>query len=352
MNKTILIIEDNADIRENTAELLGLSGYTPVTAENGKKGVETALREKPALIICDIMMPELDGYGVLHLLRKNSETEKTPFIFLTAKTERIDFRRGMDMGADDYLTKPFEEIELLNAIETRLKKSTLLNSVYGNTGNGLIRFLGDVRDQGFVAGLGNEYEVITLAKKQSLYQEGRRPRWLFYLLSGKIKCFTLHEDGKEYITSLHGEGEFAGYTDLFRDKLYSDSSSVLEEAEIMQIPKEDFSRLLNSDPSIAAKFIQILAGNVRDQEARLLALAYGSLRSRVAEALVNIVEKFSLTASSAPIEVSREELAQYVGTATESLIRTLSDFKSEKRIEIIHGRIFVKDPAMLKNLPF
>ncbi|MFM9908066.1 MAG: PleD family two-component system response regulator, partial [Chitinophagaceae bacterium] len=120
--RTILIIDDHAGIRENTAELLSLGGYRTLTAENGKKGVEVALSEKPDLIVCDIMMPELDGYGVLHLLRKNPETENIPLIFLSAKAERTDLRKGMEMGADDYVTKPFEEIELMSAIESRLKK--------------------------------------------------------------------------------------------------------------------------------------------------------------------------------------------------------------------------------------
>jgi CheY-like chemotaxis protein len=102
MDKTVLVIDDNTDIRENTAEILELAGYKTLTAENGKKGVEAAAKSKPDLIVCDIMMPELDGYGVLHLLRKNPDTINIPFIFLTAKTERSDFRKGMEMGADDY----------------------------------------------------------------------------------------------------------------------------------------------------------------------------------------------------------------------------------------------------------
>ena len=124
--KTILLIEDNKDIRENTAEILELSNYEVLTAENGKIGVELALKQPPDLIICDIMMPVMDGYGVLHSLGKNKETAAIPFIFLTAKTERTDMRKGMEMGADDYITKPFEEIELLNAVEARLKKSDAL----------------------------------------------------------------------------------------------------------------------------------------------------------------------------------------------------------------------------------
>src|ERR1051326_5480975 len=130
MEKSILVIDDNNDIRENTAEILDLAGYKTFTAENGKKGVDMAVREKPDVIVCDIMMPELDGYGVLHLVRKNLETQNIPFIFLTAKTERSDFRKGMEMGADDYITKPFEDIELLNAIEIRLKKAEVLQHNY------------------------------------------------------------------------------------------------------------------------------------------------------------------------------------------------------------------------------
>ena len=124
--KTILLIEDNSEIRENTAEILELANYRVAVAENGKEGIEKAHAVKPDVIICDIMMPVLDGYGVLHMLNKSEELRDTPFIFLTAKTERNDFRKGMEMGADDYITKPFTETELLSAIESRLKKAELL----------------------------------------------------------------------------------------------------------------------------------------------------------------------------------------------------------------------------------
>src|SRR6476620_131370 len=123
-------MEDNKDIRENIAEILNFAGYGVIKAENGKIGIEMATREKPAIIICDIMMPELDGFGLLHLLRKNPETQHLPFIFITAKTERSDFRKGMEMGADDYIMKPFTQIELINAVESRLKKVEILNQQY------------------------------------------------------------------------------------------------------------------------------------------------------------------------------------------------------------------------------
>src|SRR5678815_2711377 len=148
MEKTILVIDDNTDIRENTSEILELAGYKTFTAENGKQGVEIAVKEKPAVIVCDIMMPELDGYGVLHLLRKNQETQNIPFIFLTAKTERSDFRKGMEMGADDYITKPFDDIELLNAVEIRLKKVEILGQQYAIGAQGINQFFKDIKDSG------------------------------------------------------------------------------------------------------------------------------------------------------------------------------------------------------------
>ena len=122
MKKTILLIEDNIDIRENTAEILELANYNVSTAKDGKEGVQLAQKLLPELIICDIMMPELDGYGVLHILSRDENTKNIPFVFLTAKVDNADFRKGMNLGADDYLTKPFDETDLLDAVECRLKR--------------------------------------------------------------------------------------------------------------------------------------------------------------------------------------------------------------------------------------
>ena len=348
--RSVLIIDDHDDIRENTAEILDLAGYKTFTAENGKKGVDMAIKEKPSIIVCDIMMPELDGYGVLHLVRKNAATENIPFIFLTAKTERSDFRKGMEMGADDYITKPFDDIELLNAIEIRLKKADILDNKYASSPQGVSQFIKDIKDSGIIKQLADQYDTDSYHKKQSLYQEGRRPKTLYYLSKGKVKAFKAHPDGKEYITDLFSTGDFMGYSALIEDRNYDDTAEVLEEAEIMQIPREDFLQMINNDISIAAKFIRIITHNVKEKEERLLNLAYSSLRKRVAKALTDIHEKFNLEHEKKTIEISREDIAQYVGTATESLIRTLSDFKAEKLISITNGKILITDIEKLKNL--
>ena len=129
--KKILLIEDNEALRDNTAEILSLANYEVSTAENGKVGVEMAMANPPDLIICDIMMPVLDGYGVFQIISKNLELQHIPFIFLSAKSERNDLRKGMEMGADDYITKPFSDSELINAIRARLEKTKLLKAQGG-----------------------------------------------------------------------------------------------------------------------------------------------------------------------------------------------------------------------------
>jgi DNA-binding response OmpR family regulator len=347
---TLLIIDDHDDIRENISEILSLAGYRTFSAENGKRGVEKAIQEKPDLIVCDIMMPELDGYGVLHLVRKNPETEHIPFIFLTAKTERGDFRKGMEMGADDYITKPFDDLELLNAIEIRLRKNDILQRKYATGEKGATEMINELRSSGLLNMQLDNYELVSLAKKNILYTESKRPRYLYYLKSGKIKATRQNEDGKEYITNLYAAGDFIGYLPLLENKMYDDTAEVLEDAEVIQIPKDEFVQVVYSDMNIASRFIKLIAENVQEKEERLLSLAYGSLRKRVAKALVDIHLKFNKEEERSIINVSREDLAHYVGTATESLIRTLSDFKAEKLIEIKDGKISISNMEKLKNL--
>ena len=348
--RSILIIEDNPSIRENIAELLQLGGYQTLTAEQGKKGVELALANKPDLIICDIMMPELDGYGVLHLLRSNSETEHIPLIFLTAKSERSDLRKGMDMGADDYITKPFEEVELMNAIETRLRKSQIAQKHYDASVEGFQELTRDLRATGQFSPDLTAYERISLGRKQSLYQEGKNPRFLYHLLSGKIKGVRMHEDGKEYITDLYSLGDYIGYAAIIEDGVYEDTAIALVDSELVRIPRDEFEQMLQRDLQVAAQFIRIISRNMKEKEERLLNLAYGSLRKRIAKALMDIHDKFPKMRSSHTLLITRDDIARYVGTATESLIRTLSEFKSEKLIEVVEGKIHILEPEKLRHL--
>ncbi len=349
--KKILLIEDNKDVRENTAEILKLASYDVLTAGNGKEGVEIAQKEKPDLIICDIMMPVLDGHGVLHLLSKNEETASLPFIFLTAKADRSDFRKGMEMGADDYLTKPFDDVELLNAIEIRLKKTDILKKEFTKNIEGINQFINDARGMDSLKKLSQERDARIYKKKDDIYSEGNYPKGIYFISKGKVKIYQTNELGKELITELHNEGDFFGYLSLLQDEKYTSSATALEESEIYMIPKDDFFALIYKNAEVSKRFIEILSNDLRENEKQLVKLAYNSVRKRVAEALVKLSDKYKKTDDvKFSMNVSREDLANMVGTATETVIRTLSDFKDEKYIEVSGGTITVLNYEKLAKM--
>ncbi|WP_373513022.1 response regulator [Persicitalea sp.] len=341
--KKILLIEDNPEMRENTAEILELSNYEVVTASNGKEGVRLAQQELPDLIICDIMMPELDGYGVLHMLGKADQTANIPFIFLTAKAERSDQRKGMSMGADDYLTKPYDDVELLSAVEVRLQKSERLRAGFNRSVEGLDAFLNesglrdgrDGRTTDALHQLTEEKRIKSFRKKETVYTEGSFPTGIFFLIEGKIKAYRANESGKEFITDLYKEGDFFGYVDLLQDNPYQDTAVALGESEVALIPKEDFFELLQGNREVSSRFIKMLSNEIKEREERLLQLAYNSVRKRVAEAIVMLAQRYQADkARPFSMAITREDIASIVGTATETVIRTLSDFKQEKLVEM------------------
>lgn len=347
----ILIIEDNDSIRENTAEILEMINYKVFCAENGKIGVEVALRETPDLILCDIMMPVLDGYGVLHMLRKNPSTKNTPFIFLTARTERDDYRKGMELGADDYITKPFNETELLKAIECRLKKANSMKEEYHNEMNGLGRLMKSQSSMDLLNELVSGRNINKYKKKQLIFSEGNRPACLFYIQKGKVKTYKTNENGKELVVGLYKENDFFGYVDLLENTNYHETSAAMEETELAIIPREDFEELINSNLEVSKKFIRILAKNIAENKNKLLGLAYNSLRKKVADALITLYEKYKNgNDEKFPISITRDNLASIAGTAIESLIRTLGDFKHEKLIDINDSVITILNKKKLENL--
>ena len=349
--KTLLLIEDNDEIRENTAEILELARYKVFTAANGKIGVELALEKKPDLIICDIMMPVLDGYGVLHAIHRNEEIKNTPFIFLSAKTERGDLRKGMELGADDYITKPFDATELLNAVDSRLKRVELLKKQLSPNLDGLNQLQTESSNANVLAHLVEQRSVNIYKKKQVIYTEGNHPLQLYYVINGKVKTFKTNDDGKDLVTELYSPGDFLGHVALLQSGVYKETAEAMDDTKLAVIPKKEFEDLLNSNWEVAHKFISLLAKNVADKEAQLLNMAYNSLRKKVADALVTLKLKYHKPGNELfSIDISRENLATIAGTATESLIRTLSDFKSEKLIEIRDGHISILNEKKLAGL--
>ncbi len=351
--KSILVIEDNLEVRENIAEILELANYRVLTAANGKQGVEQAKRAIPDLIICDVMMPELDGYGVLHLLAKSDDTASIPFIFLTAKTEKSDIRKGMNLGADDYLTKPFDDVELLDAVEIRLRKHELIRANAGADLNYINSLVMEARGaEGLEKLISDHRKVSRFKKKQLLYSEGNKANSLFFIVSGKVKTFKTNEEGRELITGLYKDEDFLGYMNLLEDSEHTESAMALEDSEIHVIPKDEFFAVLFSNKSIAEKFIKLLSNNLIEKEERLLKLAYNSVRKRVAESLLMLYNNFHKEENKTDftMAVYRDDLAAIVGASKETVIRTLSDFKDEGLVNIAGSKISIADLPKLQKM--
>lgn len=339
--KKILLIEDNVDMRDNIAELLELSGYEMKTANNGKEGVQKAIEFIPDLIICDIMMPELDGYEVLHILSNNPLTETIPFLFLSAKSEGKDMRKGMNLGADDYLTKPFEELDLLNAVETRLKRSDQMKSSSGeaaipeniHTIESLIE--GSIKKE--------------IRARSFIYSESDHFHYLYYIKSGKVRIFKSHDAGKEFTTNLFGPDDWFGLNGIFENKTYDHGAEALEDTVVHLIEKEPFLEMLFHRKDVAKKVMKEVLQDMEEKENKLVELAYNSVRRRVADALLGLYDKYSAGQEDYLIKLSREALASIAGTSTESAIRMLSEFKDSNLISTSKLGIKILEPEKLRK---
>lgn len=351
MKQTILIIEDNREMCANIADILQLGGYEVLTAHTGRDGIGLAYKHKPNLVLCDIMMPGLDGYGVLHILNKHPDTSGIPFVFLTAKAEKADFRTGMNLGADDYIVKPFDGMDLLKAVEMRLKKNEQLKTSFEHTGEDLNEFFDKVSELQEFQKISGRRSRRIYRKGDRLFMEGEQPNELFFIIRGDVKTFRINYDGKELITGMYRDGQFVGYLCLLKNTSYNESAVALAETEVSTIPAEDFLSLIHTNREVAARFIKILSNNLFEVEKRLLDLAYQSVRQRVASALLYLYKQQGLDRGSDPlIKIARKDIAGIVGTAIESLNRTLADFRDEGFIEITGGGLRIKQMDKLEKL--
>lgn len=344
--KKILIIEDNKEVRENLEEILELSSYEVVSAENGKLGVEAAHMENPDLILCDVMMPVLDGFGVLRILNKDPKLMHIPFMFLTAKAEKHDFRKGMGLGADDYITKPYDDVELLDAVEMRLKKGEMLRNI-SNDSTSVKHFLNEVHAKQSIDNMLKDKEVRSYSSKSPIYRYGQRPNYLYYIISGTVKCIKTSDSGKDLITGVFHDGDFFGLTSLINHEPYHEDAVATTDIKVMLIPADEFMSIIYTDRDFSATFIRLLARHVDRSEDQLIDLAFSSVRRKVSRALISYMK----TVGESTFELTRDDLAAMAGTARETVIRTISDFKSEGLLDIVNGKIHILDESTLRNLP-
>ena len=350
--KKILLIEDDAVLRENTAELLELYNYTVTTAPNGKIGVQLAFKEIPDIVVCDIMMPELDGYGVLEALANNNTTKYIPFIFLSAKTERKDVRKGMDLGADDYITKPYSEEELVSAIESRLAKASILNDErtkkptgqVTEEGDSEIRTLNDLKI--FFDDNGTSFNY---NKDTPIFKIGDNSNFIYLISKGVVKCHKLDEQGKELTTALYKEDDFFGYTSFTHNIPYQETATALKDTVLVGIHKSDLKKVLNENHKVTFALIELLTDNISGIKDQLLEMAYSSVHKKTANTILKFAEKMNQKPDE-PIKISRNDLASVAGIATETLIRTISSFKKQGLIEIEGRSIRIIDIKKLQDI--
>lgn len=348
--KKVLLIEDDFSLRENTAELLELAGYSVTMAPNGKIGVDLAKSHMPNIIVCDIMMPELDGYGVLQELSADDSTKHIPFIFLSAKTERSEIRKGMDLGADDYLTKPFEEDELLSALESRLAKAQLISRMIAVPTQNLDPSEDQMRTLHELKNFFDDNGTIQIHKKgEYVFQEGVHSNTIYLVLRGVVKCHKMDEDGKELITALYRADDFLGFTSFVDNSPYQETATVVEDVEVAGISKSELKSILEKNQNVSLELMELLTKNITDIKEQLLQMAYSSVRKKTAQTLLQFSEILNKKPDE-PIRISRSDLASVAGIATESLIRTLSGFKKEGLIAIEGRNIRILDLDALQHV--
>ncbi|WP_372768483.1 response regulator [Lutibacter sp.] len=350
--KTILIIEDDTVLRETTAEILELENYGVITAANGKRGIEQAKIMVPDLIICDIMMPELDGYDVLKTLSEDEKTKRIPFIFMSAKTEMLDVRKGMDLGADDYLTKPVKEELLLSAIESRLVKSALLEQaeiVDKTSGKKEDAFddivnIEDLKNYFCDFGTTKNYK-----KGEVIYKEGEYSNNVYLIYKGSVKSFKFNELGKELIINIHKADDFLGFSAIVEDARYYETIMAMENTEILAVSKNILQQILENNFKLSLEIFQLINENLTEVKDQLLQMAYGSMRRKTAITILKFAKMMNRNPTNS-INISRRDLAGVAGIATESLIRTLADFKKSGILEIEGRNIRIIDLEKLESI--
>ena len=298
---SVLIIEDNQNIRDNVIEILELAGYKTYGTATGKCGIDLAIKHNPDIILCDIMMDGLDGYGVLYLLKKNPLTSMIPFVFITAKVERADMRKAMELSS--MVSKEDGLKELQNLVADKK---------------------------------GREFK-----KNQVIYYEGDKVVGIYLVLQGKIKTIMLAEDGRELMTGIFETDDFLGINVLLSNELYTDTATAIEDSSLCLIPKRQLDDLLHLYPEVAEKFIRILSKDIREKEQYLMQLAYHSVRKRIAEAILRLHRQNNDEGEC--IKLTRDDLAAMSGTAPETVSRTLTEFRSEGLIEKTQNSLKILD---------
>ena len=344
MKKIVLIDDDNA-FRNITAEILKMAGYDVEVAPNGKIGLELIYRLLPDLILCDINMPLLDGFGVMKIVAKDPQTSNIPIIFISSINDLSIIRQSMSLGADDFLVKPFQPSELITAIEKRLEKVNAWkqNNVHAEK-KAFSRKNGKINIDDFFKNRKEKY----LKKRDKLYFESDFATNVYYLNEGKVKALKTDSYGKEYVTDIYLPGSIFGYLPLKENAEHNETAVAMESSVLTVVPKHEFLNFIKSDAPLTFGILELLSENVAEKEDRMLQLAYATVKERVAGTLLKFQQDSEMNLSALS-GISRDDLASIVGTTKESLVRTLAEFKKDGSIKTFGKTIQINNESVLRR---
>jgi len=354
MNQSlIIVIEDQTEVRENLMETLELADYEVLGAPDGHEGVKLVRGCTPSLILCDVMMPKLDGYGVLELLKKDPSTADIPFIFLTARAEREDLRRGMNLGAADYITKPFFQDELLRVVDLRIQSATDQKDVVPKH-SGTNSQLSASHEKGDVAKLmsqlSDEGRRRQYNDRAAIYFSGDQPHSVYHVLSGRVRLHLDTDFGKALTIDSLGKGSWFGLEDIYAGGVHSVCASAFPEAEVLVVDKTKFIDLVHRHPALVLSHATQLSQDLSLRAEQLLQVAYFSVRKRIAEFLLRFAERSE--GEKEIIDLRREDIAEAVGTTAESVTRVLTEFRKDGLVNLpVSGGIEVADAKALHEVP-
>src|SRR5690606_37604179 len=237
-----------------------------------------------------------------------------PFIFLSAKTEHKEIRKGMDMGADDYLTKPFEEEELLSAVESRLAKASILSNVMGSEKDNLKP--SDTENPSNLNQLKNffcdEGALAIFKKGETIYRQSDHSNSLFLILKGVVKTHSMDANGKELITALYRPDDFLGFTSFDENTPYNESATAVDEVELVGVSKIYVRDILKKNQDVSLELMNLLTDNLSEIKNQLLKMAYSSVKKKTAATILQFVAIMNKNPNS-PIKISRNDLASTAG---------------------------------------
>ena len=353
MSRTIVVIEDQDEVRENLMETLELEGYEVVGAADGHAGIRAVRERLPHLVLCDVMMPRLDGYGVLKLLRDDAATRHIPLIFLTARAEREDLRRGMNLGAADYITKPFFQDELLNVVAQRVLPEGQRSEATPGANNGLAANSQPGANDKVDAAL----EALAATGRQREYRD-RAPiyfrsdpaRVVGRVLEGRIRLYRDTEFDKVLTVDVVGPGGWYGVDDLLAGGTHALSAAAHPRATVAVVEAADALDAFRRHPELLWWVSGQLAQDLALRAEQLVQVAYFSVRKRVAEYLLRA--SGGQVAGGAHIDLRREDIAEAVGSTPESVTRVLTEFRREGLVALPNpGDIVVEDADGLADVP-